>query len=77
MFDPSWKYVVIIVEDKVRITVKITDSFWRSCSELRHQFFKEYFLKKNYIPWPRGKPPKFLFQRIKDNVFRLAPLSST
>ncbi len=74
LFDRRWTYVDIIVEDKYSIKVKITDSFWRNCSELRHGFFKEYFIEKGYIPWPKGRPPKFLLVHIGRNVFKLYPL---
>ncbi len=74
LFSRTWSYVELIFEDKYRIRVEITDSFWRKCSELRHEFFKHYFREKGYIPWPRRNPPKFMLIHVEGNVFKLYPL---
>ncbi len=58
LFSRTWSYVELIIEDKYRIRVEITDSFWRKCSELRHEFFKHYFREKEFNPWPKRKPTK-------------------
>jgi len=74
LFSRTWSYVILVIEDKYYIRVKIADSFWKNCSEFRHKLFKHYFREKGYIPWPRRHPPKFILVHEEDNVFKLYPL---
>ena len=58
------------------IEVKLSDSFWRGCSEIRKKEIGLWIinqLKKRGQKWVKGKPPKFNLIPISANEFELTP----
>jgi hypothetical protein len=71
-FRSSWESVTLELDSGEIFVVKITDSFWRKCTELRSSKIGKWFLEKGLAPWPKGKPPRFTLKPVKDQYFRLS-----
>ena len=56
-FDQSWSTVVIHLPEQDPTSVPLSESFWRSCTELRSAAIGRWLLLNGLAPWPRGKPP--------------------
>jgi len=41
------------------VRVRLTSSFWRSCSEFRSIEIGRWMLELGVAPWPKGRPPTF------------------
>jgi len=71
-FNRGWSKVVIELEgERELIEVRLSDSFWRGCSELRSAKIGRWMMKNGLAPWERGCPPKLELQQIGDNKFKL------
>jgi len=71
--------VILHLEDEAPIEVNISPSFWRDCPELRHERIGKWLKKKGFVPWEKGRPPKFLMVReqceeCEENRFSVCPL---
>ena len=75
-FNRQWKKVEIDLEGTYVIEIKITDSFWRKCTELRSSELGSWLIRKGHAPWQRGKPPKFNLLSIGNGKFRLKIMDS-
>jgi len=74
-FDRGWRKVVIGLEgERELIEVRLSDSFWHSCSELRSAKIGKWMIKNGLAPWKRGDPPKLELQPIGGNKFKLKRL---
>jgi len=71
-FQRRWPYVTIELEDDDTVDVNLSDSFWRSCSELRSAKIGEWMLEHGLAPWPKGNPPKLRLEPVGDRKFRLS-----
>lgn len=71
-FDPRWREVVLDLGGEVEARVRLSQSFWRSCSELRSLKIGQWLLHHGLAPWPRGRPPKLTVEPIGDNGFVVA-----
>jgi hypothetical protein len=68
-FDPEWTSVDLELADGPTIEVPLTDSFWRSCSELRSADLGRWLLAAGRAPWPKHAPPRIAVDPIADNRF--------
>jgi hypothetical protein len=68
-FDPQWTSVILELADGPTIEVALTDSFWRSCSELRSADLGRWLLAARRAPWPKSAPPGIAVNPIADNRF--------
>jgi hypothetical protein len=68
-FDPEWTRVVLELADGPTIEVPLTESFWRSCSELRSADLGRWRLTAGCAPWPKHAPPRIAVNPIADNRF--------
>lgn len=68
-FAPEWTSVVLELADGPTIEVPLTDSFWRSCSELRSADLGRWLLTAGRAPWPKHAPPGITVKPIADNRF--------
>lgn len=68
-FDLEWHSVVLELADGPTIEVPLTDSFWRSCSELRSVELGRWLLAAGRAPWPKHAPPGIAVNPIADNRF--------
>jgi hypothetical protein len=72
-FERSWTHVVITLEGNGILTVPLSASFWRSCTELRSAEIGRWLLSRRLAPWPKGKPPTLMLRPINSNRFELLP----
>ncbi len=72
-FHRSWGDVTLHLQgyDK-SVSVNITPSFWRRCSELRSQDIGRWLVQKGHVPWERGDPPRFRMSRKGEQSFDVA-----
>jgi hypothetical protein len=73
-FDPGWDEVIIDLDQGEKVPVSLSDSFWRSCSELRSAAIGRWLLRNSLAPWSRGAPPTVLLSRVGGNWFSLSRL---
>ena len=73
-FKNNWNSVSVLLPGSERpeiIEVTISPSFWRKCLELRNQKIGIWLIRNGYAPWPKGKPPQFTVDFIRDREFRV------
>lgn len=73
-FKKSWDSVEIEFEGGDVITVSLSDSFWKDCTELRSSKIGKWMLEKGFAPWQKGKPPKIELIPVGERRFKLIPL---
>ena len=71
-FQRRWASVTIELEDEETVDVNLSDSFWRSCSELRSARIGKWMLEHKLAPWPKGNPPKLRLEPVGERKFRLS-----
>ena len=70
-FKRDLESVKIMLEGGPRVTVKLTESFWRSCSEFRSAEIGRWLLDRGLAPWPKGTPPQFHIEPAENGEFRV------
>ena len=73
-FQRRWPSVTIELDKENMIEVKLSDSFWRGCIELRSKRIGKWMLDRRLAPWPKGSPPRLKLEPIGNRQFRLSPL---
>lgn len=68
-FDPDWKFAVFDLGGEADAEVRLSESFWRSCRELRSVEIGRWLRRRGLAPWPKGKPPKLAVQHVAGNRF--------
>lgn len=68
-FDRSWSTIVLQVPGQGAMTVKLSSSFWRSCTELRSAAIGRWLIGNGFAPWPKGSPPVVEIQRTGERAF--------
>lgn len=72
-FRPEWRNVAVLLPDwTVPVTVELSPSFWRRCSELRHRDIGRWLYANGYVPWPKGKPPSFVLEPVGNRQFQIS-----
>src|SRR6266851_1543754 len=56
-FKSSWRSVRLLFQDGECISVAVSASFWRDCTELRSSAIGRWLIRERLAPWPRGEPP--------------------
>jgi len=69
-FNKSWESVVISIEDR-SIEIKLLDTFWTTCNELRGKEIGEYLIKYGLGTWAKGKPYELELKNVSNNKFVL------
>jgi len=69
-FRKQWEYVVIEI-DSSTFEVRLSDSFWSDCIELRSKKIGKWLLDQGLAPWPKGKPPRLSLEPLRKRTFRL------
>lgn len=72
-FKKEWDFVEIELEDGEVVKVKLSNSFWNKCTELRSSKIGKWLLEMGYAPWPKGNPPKFRLIPVYERRFKLIP----
>jgi hypothetical protein len=68
-FDDEWQTVVLGLEGSDDVTIDLTKSFWRSCTELRSAHVGQWLLAQDAAPWPKGSPPGIVVTPESGNRF--------
>jgi hypothetical protein len=68
-FDSEWSEIVLELEGAEPVTLPLSPSFWRSCTELRSAAVGEWLLAAEAAPWLRGSPPGVVVTAIEGNRF--------
>lgn len=78
-FKKDWKSVVLYLADP-SVTVKVNidkHSFWnQTCHELISKDIGSWLENNGFVPWPKGKPPKFFMEPISDARFLVCPVKT-
>ena len=69
-FDHRWSAIVLCPPGQGPAGVPLSESFWRSCTELRSAAIGRWLVLNELAPWPRGKPPVLELQKTGDRAFR-------
>lgn len=72
-FDQRWSAVVIQLPGHDPVTVQLSESFWRSCTELRSAEIGRWLMLKGLAPWPHGKPPVLTLHPTVERAFAISP----
>ena len=70
-FDPEWRQVILFLDRGETVSVRLSKSFWRSCSELRSAAIGRWLPRNGLAPWARGAPPAALLVPEGSNRFSL------
>lgn len=73
-FDREWPFVTVGLPEGEWVTIPLSDSFWRKCTELRSAQVGRWMLDRGLAPWPKRNPPRFALESVCDGRFRLSIL---
>ena len=73
-FHPEWDSVVLDLEgsepeETKSVTLELTPSFWRACSEIRSAEIGGWLISGSAAPWKRGDPPGIVVRNIGGSRF--------
>lgn len=68
-FDRNWREVDLEMEDGQVVTVRLSLSFWRKCSEVRSARIGRWLLETGAAPWERRNPPGIAVMPLGGNRF--------
>jgi hypothetical protein len=68
-FDRRWEDAVIELGGEETATVPLSDSFWRSCGELRSAEIGRWLRRHDLAPWTKGNPPVLALHHVAGNRF--------
>ena len=69
-FDESWSNVILELEGAEAVSIQLSRSFWRSCTELRSADVGRWLLSQGAAPWLKGSPPGIVVTPDSDNRFK-------
>ena len=68
-FDQKWPTIILRLPGEDPTNVPLSQSFWRSCTELHSAAIGRWLILNGLAPWPRGKPPVLSLQCTGDRAF--------
>ncbi len=68
-FDNSWSDAILELDGGGSVSIPLSPSFWRTCSELRSADVGRWLLAAKAAPWPKGNPPGIVVKHIEGNRF--------
>jgi hypothetical protein len=71
-FLKEWLSITIELGKGDVVEIRLSDSFWRNCIELRSAKIGKWLLSNKLAPWPQGKPPTLGLELVGDRNFRLS-----
>ena len=72
-FDQAWKSVVLeLAGQDASFEATLTESFWRTCCEIRHRSIASWFEELGLKKWRYKKPPKFTMICLGENRFHVS-----
>ena len=70
MFQRNWKEVSVRLGDAPEyIQVRLTDSFWNKCSELRDKHISKWIIAQGLHHWRERHPNKLNLKSVGDRKF--------
>lgn len=70
-FDPRAPEINIEIGGKP-VHAKLTPSFWRSCTEIRHPEIAKFIIDHGLAKWPSRRPHSLHLEPVGKNRFRLS-----
>ena len=70
-FNKSWSSITIQLENGDSVDIRLSDSFWRRCSELRNAKIGKWMINNRLAPWSKGSPPNLELKPVAEKQFRL------
>jgi hypothetical protein len=70
-FKKSWSSITIEFESGDSVDIRLSNSFWRRCSELRNAKIGKWMINNRLAPWPKGSPPNLKLEPIAEGKFSL------
>lgn len=74
-FRPDWNHVLLEADGSRQVVVRLSASFWKTCTELRSAEIGRWLLRRRLAPWQKGAPPSVEIEAIGGNRFRLRSLA--
>jgi hypothetical protein len=68
-FDSSWTSVIVDLGDSSTAEIPLSQSFWRSSTELRSAEVGQWLLTAEVAPWAKGAPPGVVLTPVEANRF--------
>lgn len=56
-FERGWDNVIFDLGGQAVVAITVSESFWRSCPELRSAEVGRWLRRNDLAPWPQGRPP--------------------
>ena len=74
-FQRDWTEVVLHLPNHAFTAVRLSESFWRDCSELRSAAVGRWLREAGLAPWPHRQPPALGLSPLQGNHFELTAAS--
>jgi hypothetical protein len=61
-FRRSWREVELRLPEQgaeTKAMLRLSDSFWKTCRELRSAAVGRWLMRNGHAPWQKGNPPRF------------------
>ncbi len=71
-FKKSWTSITVELENGDSVDIRLSDSFWRRCSELRNSKIGRWMIRNRLAPWPKGSPPNLRLEPVGGARFSLS-----
>lgn len=70
-FSRDLRTVTLMLENGPTVTVSLSDSFWRKCSEFRSAEIGRWLIGRGLAPWPKGKPPRLELEVVEPGLLHV------
>jgi len=71
-FKQEWSSITVKIDGHKPTAVKLSDSFWKDCIELRSRAIGIWMMAQGFRSWPPHKPPQFRLASTGDRSFDLS-----
>jgi hypothetical protein len=71
-FKREWSSVIVKIGGREPTEIKLTDSFWKDCIELRSRAIGVWMMALGLRSWPPHKSPQFKLASTGDRSFDLS-----
>ncbi len=71
-FKKSWSSITIEFDNGDSVDIRLSDSFWRKCLELRDAKIGKWMINNRLAPWSNGSPPNLKLEPLAEGKFLLS-----
>ena len=71
-FRCEWTFANMELDKGDLVNIKLSNSFWKHCIELRSAKIGKWMIRYKIAPWPKGDPPHLRLEQINGNRFKLS-----